>query len=357
MTVLPISPLRPASARIPPPAHRRRAPRVGTLFAHRALDAFAKSLVCFALMHQIVLAVHAARSGDASVFNVFTMIEAHRLAPWLGSGAIAAALSLPFAAAVYALVYARFTRRRRVPEAPTRPRAFATAAPRSAPASPERTGARLRLERGWRPTAHTTPLAWPARLPLAPALLVAAAGVTVHMGALALIERFVTHFPPVPDVVHAHLPYVDFGVPGELCFAAYLAIAIGVLLARQRHQAAEIVALLGLYYGLRGLFLFVLPIGVPPTAPPLDARFVLYPFAGHAYFPGGHAGVMTILSLAVTDRRWRIGLLAATAVFGFGTLLARTHYTADVLGGFVVGFAVWAWGERWLRLRAAALRG
>ncbi len=341
-----------------PPTAPARPPIVGSLFRHRALDAYAKSLVCFALVHQVRLAVHVLRGGDAGVFNVFAMIEAHRLLPSLAVGAGGHVLSLLFALAVYALVWARFTRGAEPDEATVVVTAAAGAplpfpaalAPRTRP----RDAAPGAVRTGWpdhllgRGRRRPAPIVRVLRPTLPVALAVAAGGVAVHMAMLALVERWVHVFPSVPDVVHARLPYVDFGVPGELCFAAFLAVVITVLLRTRARHAPEIVTMLGLFYALRGLFLFAMPIGLPPTAPALGSRFVLYPFAGHAYFPGGHMGVMTILALSVPDRLWRRGLLAATVVFGVGTMLARTHYTGDVLGGLVIGYAVFAWGRRHL---------
>jgi membrane-associated phospholipid phosphatase len=108
------------------------------------------------------------------------------------------------------------------------------------------------------------------------------------------------------------------------------------------------------FYGLRGVFLFVLPLGMPPTAPPLESRFVLWPFPGHAYFPGGHTGMMTVLSLSVISRSWRRAFLVATFAFAFGTLLSRTHYTGDALGGWCIGYAIVLWGRRHVVMRPAS---
>ena len=55
-------------------------------FANRALDALAKSLVCFAVLHQVLLAIHVSRHGDFAALNVFTMLEAQRLFSGLDHG-------------------------------------------------------------------------------------------------------------------------------------------------------------------------------------------------------------------------------------------------------------------------------
>ena len=320
----PIMPARVHTGEAPPPRVGRAPMR--RWFANRALDALAKSLVGFALLHQVLIALDVLAHGDVAALNVFTMLEAERLIPGLGRGASAALASIGFALAVYAIVFATLTRpRARVRNGATRSRHVPLA-----PAA----GARFC------PT-------------LATGLLALIAGLALHCGALVLIERFTSNFPSVTDALLARLPYVDFGVPGELCYAVFLATVATVLFRSQGATVPVILTRLGLFYAARGVFLFLLPIGSPVGAPALESRFVFYPWANHGYFPGGHAGMMTILCLAVEDVRWRRGLLAFTAVFAFGTLLARTHYTADVIGGALLGYGITAWSRRALGVRSA----
>jgi hypothetical protein len=312
-------------------------PAIGTLFRNRWLDAFAKALVCFALTHQVMLLVDSVTHHRFTGWNVFTMIEAQRLVPSLADGAGSRWLSLGFGLLVYALVFALATRR--------------------AVATPERP--QVVRAAGWvtdtgfhlaRPVAHLR------RPTLAHGVLAFVAGLAAHMAALSLVERFVPEFPGIPDVVQARLPLVQFGWPGELCFALFLATFAVIFLRSQRRAVPALLVMLGAFYGLRGVFLFLLPIGMPPTALPLAERFTLYPYPAHAYFPGGHMGLMTIMSLSLRDLRWRRAFMAATCVFAFGTILARAHYTADALGGWLLGYAVIAWGRRHLGPRAELVR-
>ena len=76
--------------------HERTITRVGALFENRMLDALAKSLVCFAILHQVVLATHLVQHRDWSVLNVFTMLEAQKLFPELAEGAAMQWVSLGF---------------------------------------------------------------------------------------------------------------------------------------------------------------------------------------------------------------------------------------------------------------------
>ena len=294
------------------------------IFRNRWMEALAKTVLCCAAVHVAVILVYALRTGDIDALNVFTILAAERLFPGLGAGAGMLLLSVACAACVYGLAFALSGRRTR-----------------HLPVDPDR-GLVV-------PIPRLRPTPWIAAI-------AAVAGVTVHMGALALIERFTTTFPSVPDVLLERLPYVNFGIPGELAFVVFLVLVTVVIVRSRNVTVAGVFTQLGLFYAVRGLFLFLHPIGSPADAPPVDSRIVIYPFPSHAYFPGGHVGIMTILSLSVHARRWRWAFLSGTALFALGTMLARTHYTADALAGSLLGYAIVTWARRHLDMRVLGTR-
>src|SRR5262245_24922846 len=348
----------PAARRAPRSRPARSGPPTSRSIWNVAGTALAKSVLSFAAAHVLVLIVHGVIHRDVSGFNLFTMVEAQRLWPALAAGA-AAPWSLGFGLIVYLGVLGALARRRWGPRrvlgasalADHRRRALAASAS-SWPEAPNGHGTNggiagpVSLARQLAPSA--------ARPSTAGGWLALVGGLSVHMTALASIGRLVASFPAIPDIVHERLPYVDFGVPGELAYAAFMLAVIVVLVRQQPKTVPAILLLLGLFYAVRGVFLFLLPIGIPPTAPPLAERFVLWPYAGHAYFPGGHTGMMTVLSLSVVSKPWRRVFLAATLAFALGTLVARTHYSADAFGGWLVGYAIVSWGRR--RFEALAQR-
>lgn len=291
-----------------------------------------------ASIHGAVLIADAIQRHDVRGLGVDSMLELQRVWPALETNRLAGWLSWLVAIGVYAALLVLFTRVRRTPHANVEP-------PRAAHPSLVLGAPEARRPAGGRRAAVRA-------LPIVRGVLALAAGLAVHMSALAAIEQLVPSFPSVPDVVHERLPYVDFGAPGEWLFFAFLAVVFVHLVRQRPADLPRALTLLGVFYAIRGVFLFLLPIGAPPTAPPLDSRFVLWPFARHAYFPGGHAGMMTILAASVAARPWRRALLAFVVVFAFGTLLARTHYAADALGGILLGWGI-VRGSRRPRLEAA----
>lgn len=298
------------------------APEAVPSTAPRMLRALARLVLASAAVHVGVVIASALFRRDTSSVNAFTLLELQRLWPALATPA-AAAWSVAVALAGFGLAY------RATPPTP------AERAAADGDGSASRGAYARALTRG---------------------IVVFLVGVAFHMGALATIETFVQTFPSVPDVIHASLPYVDFGAPGEMAFGLFLVSIAFVLIRRQPRSVPSVLTLLGVFYAMRGVFLFLLPIGVPPTAPAVASRFVLWPFAGHAYFPGGHAGMMTLVSLSLRDERLRRAFFVFTLVFAAGTLLARTHYSADALGGVLLGYGVLLWGRRRRILRNVPVR-
>jgi len=334
---------------------------------HRAWDAAAKTVLCCAGAHMAILLACAVTRGDTSAFNVFTILEAQRLWPALATAPSAPWWSFLALLALYGTVYGLLTRRGQGAHAAREHSWLGRVAARLGSSA----GVAAIVAPGFARSAVTNGAAavdahvvpdsrslvsslFHFQPTLRDGFLMLVGGLALHMASLAGIEQFVHTFPSVPDVLHANLPYVDFGLPGELVYAAFLVTITAVLLKRQPRTVAGILFLLGVFYGLRGVFLFVLPLGMPPTAPPIESRFVLWPFPGHAYFPGGHTGMMTVLSFSVVSRSWRRAFLVATFVFAFGTLLSRTHYTGDALGGWCIGYAIVLWGRRHVVMRPAS---
>lgn len=178
-------------------------------------------------------------------------------------------------------------------------------------------------------------------------LLFLCVGVGWHMAALAIAERTVEVYPPIDDIVLRVLPRVDlFGI-GEAIFFAYLILFAVLFFRQQDRDLGRLLTTLGLFYALRGFFLLLLPIGPPLDAFVADDRLTIYPYASHAYFPGGHIGIMLVMAWAISNRRIRTGLVLFTFLFGLGSLITRAHYTADLLGGVLLAYGVYSLMKQW----------
>jgi len=177
------------------------------------------------------------------------------------------------------------------------------------------------------------------------AFVIALTGIAWNFAALALSERWIRHFPSVPDVLLDRLPYMDLYRIGEVFVACVVAIFLATFLRDRANHFGHLLALVGMFYAVRGTFLLLLPLGPPIGAPLVAARFSIYPSAGHAYFPSGHLGLLTLLAL-MSPARYQTLFWGAAALFAVGACLAKAHYSADLIGAVIVAYAVYEFGER-----------
>jgi len=170
------------------------------------------------------------------------------------------------------------------------------------------------------------------------AMAAMAAGLAVHQWLLQLTDVHVHFYPHLADPVLSRLPTLGIEVAGEYGLAAFLAVFSFHHFRRQPERTPLLFAAIGMLFAARGVFLWLMPIGAPPGAP-LDA-LRLYPYANHSYFPSGHVGFISLCAWLCRDTRWRRFFLVVALVFGLGTMMAKAHYTADLLGALLLSHAV-----------------
>jgi hypothetical protein len=78
---------------------------VKTLFTNRYLDAAAKTLLCFVVIHWIVLLALIIRDRDWNLANAFVILDLHQLWPSLGEGIWNFLLGGGFVVGVFFVVY------------------------------------------------------------------------------------------------------------------------------------------------------------------------------------------------------------------------------------------------------------
>lgn len=81
---------------------------MSSLFSNRFVDAAAKTLLCFGIMHLIIL-VFIAGLEKVDVLNAFAILNLNLLIPALGDGAVSFVVSYCVVLVVYALVFLRLT--------------------------------------------------------------------------------------------------------------------------------------------------------------------------------------------------------------------------------------------------------
>ena len=170
------------------------------------------------------------------------------------------------------------------------------------------------------------------------AVMVAAAGLAVHQWLLRLADLHVPFFPHLADPVLSKLPTLGIDRIGEFGLMAFIAVFSFYHFRRQPERTPLLFVAIGILFACRGVFLWLMPIGAPLGAPP--GLLQLYPYSNHSYFPRGHVGFISLCAWLSSDVGWRRFFLGVAVVFGMGTLLAKAHYTADLLGALLLSHAV-----------------
>lgn len=178
-------------------------------------------------------------------------------------------------------------------------------------------------------------------------------GIALGLGVLALAatelgstligERLAGAARP-DDLLFDVLPYVR---PARWLTLTALAVGFGVFLAdllrRDRARLPAVVAVFALMYLLRAGIMVLTPL-----APAQGEGPFLFPRQQFGMFPSGHVAALTLLALLTpVGRPWLRRLhWSMVALVSAGLLLARGHYSIDVVGGLLLAyFVVHVWSS------------
>lgn len=178
-------------------------------------------------------------------------------------------------------------------------------------------------------------------------------GLAVGLGVLAVAATVLANllvarrFPDAPepeDLLFRLLPYVE---AARWLTVVALVVGFGLfLLDVVRHQGwaglvGRRVADAGVVFALMYLLRAALMV-LTPLAPSQPGRVFVFEPPQLGMFPSGHVAALTLLVLlSPPERPWvrrvQVGMLVLMVA---GLLLARGHYSVDVAGGLLLGYAV-----------------
>jgi membrane-associated phospholipid phosphatase len=163
------------------------------------------------------------------------------------------------------------------------------------------------------------------------------AGAATLLANALLVERFADAVRP-HDLMFELLPYVR---PARWLTVLALVVGFGAFLLdtlrHDRHRLPAAGAVLALMYLLRAGIMVLTPLAPAHGEGP----FIFSP-PNLGMFPSGHVAAVTVLALLTPAGRpglrrlqWSVVLVMAAAL-----LLARGHYSIDVVGGVLLAFFV-----------------
>ena len=149
--------------------------------------------------------------------------------------------------------------------------------------------------------------------------------------------------PTVPDIIHH---YIAFNPWYSHIAEILLAITSILFIISAYHQRTDkpipfALSVLAAFAILRALILPLTPLTNPFPYPGAFSPFSHFNAGGA--FPSGHAGFAILFFLLIP---WKEKKLKYTALFtalltGFFMIISRGHYTIDVVGGILLGYAAY----------------
>lgn len=191
-------------------------------------------------------------------------------------------------------------------------------------------------------------------------------GIAVGLGVLAatatllanlLLVREFADAPRPDDLLFELLPYVS---PARWLTVVALVGGFGVFLVDLvRHDGLRSSRLpaAGAVFALMYLSRAVLTVLTPLAPAHGDGAFVMEP-QQYGMFPSGHVGAMTLLLLlSPPERPWvRRAQAVLLVLMVLGLLLARGHYSIDIVGGMLLSYVTVSAWRSWTVLRPLSRR-
>jgi hypothetical protein len=162
-----------------------------------------------------------------------------------------------------------------------------------------------------------------------------------------LITKLYPTLPVLNDIILDHIPYFEISFFYDL--AALITLVIFVVYVIHRKKFAELpfyMSLFGLFHILRAVFIIMTPFANPAV----QHNQILNGFSlfNAGVYPSGHTG-WAFLTVFFAEGKYRTILLIMSIAIVVFLLLARGHYSIDIFSGIIFAYAVYMFGEQYLK--------
>ncbi len=185
------------------------------------------------------------------------------------------------------------------------------------------------------------------RLALVKGLTLALAGITSWLYISSYLQG--VQSAAVFDYILSVLPVVKNNFTTGIYLYLYLIVLLASLMVftwKEPARVPYILAVFGVLLLASNLFYTTTVLAPPADRPP---RVVAGFEFDHDLFPSRHVGLTFLLGL-LTQVLWlRYLLFGVSVILGIDVLLLHIHYSFDILGGYVVAYAVYKLSEKYLR--------
>ncbi len=160
--------------------------------------------------------------------------------------------------------------------------------------------------------------------------------------------------PILPDIILDNIPYYDVSIIVDFTMvASVLLYIIYLFLYRKFDELPYLMLLFSAFEFLRAICIILTPMSKPCIGDQCVFGWLYNEYAG--LFPSGHLAISYLFNLYFLHRKnvRKIGFLMIilTLINAICIMLARGHYTIDLVGTFFIGYTVFIIFELYFKKR------
>ena len=171
-------------------------------------------------------------------------------------------------------------------------------------------------------------------------ILFVAACISLQELAIINLNNLYPNLPIAADFLFEHTPYVNMlWVADLISFFALISFLAFIFLKKRGKEFPFYATIVGVYFLLRSVFIYLTPLGNPHPVPGL-LKFL--PNGG--MFPSGHVGLIFLFflsTLKTKSKYWSIYFIILVIFEFVAMILSRGHYTIDMVGAIFIAYTIW----------------
>jgi len=151
------------------------------------------------------------------------------------------------------------------------------------------------------------------------------------------------------DLILDNIPYYNCGWVYDYCIFLAIFLFLGFIVFKKKYNLIPyFLLLIGIFNLIRGIFIVLTPIGNPPGFAGVSSRFNGFSKYDIGVYPSGHVG-STFLYVLFSNGIFRWLIFITNLIIVVTLALARGHYSIDILSGFIFSYAIFCFGEKYLK--------
>jgi len=157
------------------------------------------------------------------------------------------------------------------------------------------------------------------------------------------------NFPVLSDFLFNIIPYYNLTLfYNFLVIISLFVFLIYVVSKKKYNEIPFYLAIFGLFYIVRGIFVILNPYANPPEFIGVSKIFDISSRVQMGLYPSGHTG-SAILYLLFAKGPYRLIFFIFATIIILGLLISRAHYSIDIFSGIIFAYALYSFGKSYLK--------